>query len=50
VHDLKVNFIVCVTQKGNIAQALSKFRPEVGIFAVTQDEVVVRQLNLVRGV
>ena len=50
MHDLKVNYIICVTPTGQIAQEVSRFRPEVGVFACTMDDVVVRQLNVVRGI
>jgi pyruvate kinase len=42
--------IVCVTTSGKAAQALSKFRPKVPIFAITDRPEVLQRLALVWGV
>ncbi len=47
--DLKASAIISVTGSGFTARMLSKFRPSCPIFAVTEDEVIARQLNLSWG-
>lgn len=42
--------IVCVTNSGKAAQAISKFRPKVPVFAITDRAEVLQRLALVWGV
>ncbi len=42
--------IVCVTNSGKAAQALSKFRPKVPVFAITDRREVLQRLALIWGV
>lgn len=42
--------IVCVTNSGKAAQAISKFRPKVPVFAITDRREVLQRLALVWGV
>ena len=42
--------IVCVTNSGKAAQAISKFRPKVPVFAITDRKEVLQRLALVWGV
>ena len=42
--------IVCVTNSGNAAQAISKFRPKVPVFAITDRREVLQRLALIWGV
>jgi pyruvate kinase len=42
--------IVCVTNSGKAAQAISKFRPRVPVFAITDRREVLQRLALVWGV
>ncbi len=47
--DLKAACIITVTGSGFTARMISKFKPSCPIFAVTEDEVSARQLNLTWG-
>jgi len=49
-REIKVKAIVPFTRSGATAQAVSKFRPSVPIYAVTHDEKTFRRLNLLWGV
>ncbi|WP_188206404.1 pyruvate kinase [Alkalibacillus aidingensis] len=49
-EDLSVKAIVTPTESGNTARTVSKYRPKASIVAVTSQEHVSRQLNLVWGV
>jgi pyruvate kinase len=42
--------IVCITNSGKAAQALSKFRPKVPVFAITDRREVLQRLALIWGV
>jgi len=42
--------IVCVTNSGKAAQAISKFRPKVPVFAITDRKEVLQRLALIWGV
>ncbi len=42
--------IVCVTNSGKAAQAISKFRPRVPVFAITDRKEVLQRLALIWGV
>eukprot|EP00448_Togula_jolla_P039226 CAMPEP_0170623274 /NCGR_PEP_ID=MMETSP0224-20130122/29604_1 /TAXON_ID=285029 /ORGANISM="Togula jolla, Strain CCCM 725" /LENGTH=514 /DNA_ID=CAMNT_0010949703 /DNA_START=29 /DNA_END=1574 /DNA_ORIENTATION=+ len=48
--DMKANLIVVITQSGDSARMIAKYRPECPILAMTHSEVTVRQLLDVRGV
>lgn len=39
-----------VTNTGRIARLVAKYKPEVPILAYTKNAVVIKQLNVVRGV
>lgn len=49
-HDLKAAAIVTVTQSGNTARMISRFRPACPIIATTTTQTVQRQLSLSWGV
>ncbi len=49
-EDLRVRAIVCFTETGTTARFLSKFRPEVPIYAFTPREDTLNQLGLYWGV
>jgi pyruvate kinase len=42
--------IVCITNSGKAAQAISKFRPRVPVFAITDRKEVLQRLALIWGV
>jgi len=48
--DAGAKAIVCVTNTGKAAQALSKFRPRVPVFAITDRSEVLQRLALIWGV
>jgi pyruvate kinase len=48
--DLNAKAIITPTETGYTARMVSKYRPKAPIIAVTQDEAVMRRLNLVFGV
>ena len=48
--DAGAKAIVCITNTGKAAQALSKFRPKVPIFAITDRPEVLQKLALIWGV
>ncbi len=48
--DLELDAIVTATQSGATARAVARHRPDVPVVAVTPDEAVARQLELVWGV
>jgi pyruvate kinase len=48
--DLDARAIITPTESGYTARMVSKYRPKAPIIAVTQDESVMRRLNLVFGV
>lgn len=48
--DVEAKAIVTMTQSGSTARMVSKYRPPVPIFALTQFRTIQRQLNLVWGV
>jgi len=39
---LKIDQIIVITETGKLARLVSKFKPEVGIFACTTQDYVVR--------
>ena len=49
-NELKSSAIVAITNSGTTAIRLAKYRPNVPILAITDNEVVLRHLNLVWGV
>ena len=49
-HELKAAAIIAPTISGNTALLLSKYRPDVDIFALSPDEITVRQMMLFWGV
>jgi pyruvate kinase len=49
-EDLRIRAIVCFTKRGKTARYLSKFRPEVPIYAFTPDHAAVQQMGLYWGV
>ncbi len=49
-QDLGASAIVTVTKSGHTARMVAKYRPEAPIIAITMDERVLRQLNLVSNV
>lgn len=49
-RDLKVKAIITSTKSGYTARAVSKYRPDVQIIAVTSNEKVYKTLLIVRGV
>jgi len=48
--DVSAKLIICLTETGNTARFVSKYRPEVPILAVTASERIARQLMVSRGV
>lgn len=48
--DVEAKAIVTMTQSGSTARMVSKYRPPMPIFALTQFKTIQRQLNLVWGV
>ena len=49
-HDLKLGLIICSTFSGATARSLSQKRPKAVVFAISQNEQVVRQLAMSWGV
>lgn len=49
-HDLELGLMICSTFSGATARSVSQKRPKAVIFAISQNEYVVRQLALVWGV
>jgi len=50
VLDMGIDLIIVLTETGVMPQILAKYRPSVPIFAVSTNELVVWQLNALRGV
>lgn len=50
VLDLKVDLIVVFTETGKLARLVSKYKPHVPIICVSQQEDVVAQMYLQRGI
>jgi len=50
VKYVEASFIVTITNTGTTSRALSKYRPMVPIYALTESEFVARKLDLVWGV
>ena len=48
--DSNVDLFVCLTENGNIARFVAKYRPFQPILACTTSSTVVRQANLTRGI
>ncbi len=48
-EDLRVRAVLCFTQSGSTARLLSKFRPEIPIYAFTPELPALRQMGLVWG-
>lgn len=48
-EDLRVKAIVCFTQSGSTARLISKYRPEVPIYAFTPTRVSLQQMGLLWG-
>ncbi|CAM2791349.1 pyruvate kinase [Streptococcus agalactiae LMG 14747] len=49
-HSMDIKLVVTITESGNTARAISKFRPDADILAVTFDEKVQRALMMYWGV
>jgi len=49
-YEVGASAIIAVTQTGNTARMISKFRPSIPIIGCTPDEKVMRQLNMSWGV
>ncbi len=49
-YSLKAKAIICFTSSGSTALRAAKFRPQIPIIAITQNEYVVRQLSIVFGI
>ncbi|MGT2831983.1 pyruvate kinase [Streptococcus halotolerans] len=49
-HSMDIKLVVTITESGNTARAISKFRPDADILAVTFDEKVQRSLMMYWGV
>lgn len=49
-HALKATAIVCLTDSGDVARLLSRHRPQMPIYACTDNSTVARQVNLSWGV
>jgi pyruvate kinase len=49
-QEIDAKAIVCITNSGKAAQAISKFRPKVPVFALTDREEVLQRLGLIWGV
>lgn len=49
-HSMDIKLVVTITETGNTARAISKFRPDADILAVTFDEKVQRSLMINWGV
>ncbi|MBN2401181.1 MAG: pyruvate kinase [Spirochaetes bacterium] len=49
-YSLKAKAILCFTSSGSTALRAAKFRPQIPIIAVTQNEDVARQLSIVFGI
>lgn len=50
VNDLQIDLVVVLTDTGNLARLVAKYRPSVPILACSVSNSVIRQLNVVRGV
>jgi pyruvate kinase len=48
--DVHATLIIVLTQSGNSALAISKYRPIAPVLAVTSDEMVARQCQIMRGI
>lgn len=48
--ELKAKAIIAITNSGNTARMISRFRPDCPIIAVTVDPIIERQLNLSWGI
>jgi len=48
--DISAKLLICLTESGNTAKVVSKYRPACPILAVTANEGVVRRLLISRGV
>lgn len=46
----KIDKVICLTETGNTVRLLSRFRPNLPIFALTSNEQTYKQLSLVYGV
>jgi len=47
--DLKAALIICLTESGNTARLVAKYRPHASILTITANEQVARQCLAVRG-
>jgi pyruvate kinase len=45
-----INLIIVLTESGNLAKLVSKYRPEVKILACSTHSHAIRQTNFMRGV
>jgi len=48
--DISAKLLICLTESGNTAKVVSKYRPACPILAVTADEGVVRRLLIWKGI
>lgn len=49
-NNLKIDKIVCLTETGEIARLISRFRPHIPVFALTSNAQTYRKLSLLYGV
>jgi len=49
-YSLQARAIICFTSSGSTALRAAKFRPQIPIIAITQNEEVARQLSIVFGI
>jgi pyruvate kinase len=49
-RDSSAKFIIAHTSSGYTARKIAKFRPDIDILGFTDEEIVERQMNLIRGV
>jgi pyruvate kinase len=50
VLDLQIDLVIVLTDTGNLARLVAKYRPSVPILACSVNNSVIRQLNVVRGI
>jgi len=49
-NEQDINILIVQTQTGNIARLLSKYKPSVDLFAVSEEDHILAILNLSRGI
>jgi len=50
INDLSIDLIIVLTDSGQLARHVAKYRPKVPIFAISVQKSVVQQMNVIRGV